>query len=743
MSREEADPEFEDLIHHIQQSRGVDFRGYKRTSLRRRILLRMQEVSAESFAAYQAFLEVHPQEFVELLNTVLINVTSFFRDAEAWEILRDEVVPRILARCEPDEAIRVWSVGCASGEEPYSMAILFAEALGLNEFCRRVKIYATDLDDHALAIARHASYGEREVEGVPAALLEKYFENTNGAYVVLRELRKSVIFGRHNVVFDAPISRIDLLSCRNLLIYLETDTQNVVLPRLHYALQDDGYLFLGKAETQLARSKLFRPLNSRHRIFSKVPQEWRRSAGGSLIASADPRDTGPAQQLKMLESIIDNVPTAHLVVDLAGTLIFANMTARRMLEVGEADIGRPFQDLPISYRPSELRSRIDAVRSELKPVHLESQEYLRPSAATMRLAIDIIPLIERSGSIYATLLSFTDNTRIDQLQRELEAAQESLETTIEELQSANEELETTNEELQSTNEELETTNEELQSTNEELETMNEELRSTAEEMEASNEELRQQSEDASRYRTHSESILRSINTGIIVLDLDLTVRSWNRWSENTWGMRADEVVGQPFLSLEIGLPVHLLENGLQDVTLRGEPESERVLSGVDRRGRPLTCRIRLSPLLYQSRTIHGLVLIAEDITEQLEREEYTRQLGRLVGQSLNEVYFLDPVTLRFLLVNKGAEKKLGYSTTQLRQFALTDFIPEVPPSAVQKLVATIVQGDKDEVVFETQIKSAAGKSYPAEICMQYFDKESPPVVLAIVHDTSQRQQLDS
>lgn len=279
-----SDPEFEALIRHIQESRGLDFRGYKRTSLRRRIARRMEEVAVESFAAYHAFLEAHPQEFVELLNTVLINVTSFFRDAEAWEELRAQAIPRLLARERAaGEPIRIWSVGCASGEEPYSLAILFAEALGSADFANRVKIYATDLDEAALAIARHATYAPRDVEGMPPALLERHFERTNNHYVVSRELRKCVIFGRHNVVHDAPISRIDLLVCRNLLIYLESETQNQVLPRLHYALAEDGILFLGKAETQLARSRLFQPIELRHRIFRKVPQEWRRSPGGSLI----------------------------------------------------------------------------------------------------------------------------------------------------------------------------------------------------------------------------------------------------------------------------------------------------------------------------------------------------------------------------------------------------------------------------------------------------------------------------
>ncbi|MBB5711923.1 CheR family methyltransferase [Sphingomonas xinjiangensis] len=279
------DPQFESLLSYIQESRGVDFRGYKRTSLRRRIALRMEATGAEDFAAYRVQLEVQPGEFAELLNTVLINVTSFFRDADAWEVLREQVVPAIIKAAEKNVGIRVWSVGCASGEEPFSIAMLFAEALGVAEFCERVKIYATDLDEEALRSARQASYGPRDVENVPPDLLEKYFEKTKNHYLFSRELRKCVIFGQHNVVHDAPISRIDLLTCRNLLIYLEAETQSVVLPRLHYAMNPNGYLFLGKAETQLARSALFRSVKAKYRIFTKVPQEWRRSIGGSFSSS--------------------------------------------------------------------------------------------------------------------------------------------------------------------------------------------------------------------------------------------------------------------------------------------------------------------------------------------------------------------------------------------------------------------------------------------------------------------------
>ncbi|MGQ9371767.1 CheR family methyltransferase [Azospirillum sp. ST 5-10] len=736
--------DFEALIRYIQESRGLDFRGYKRSSLERRIRRRMEEVNCDSFADYHGFLEAHPREFVEMLNTVLINVTSFFRDKEPWEVLRTEVVPRILERKGERGAVRVWSVGCASGEEPYSLAMLFAEAMGVEAFCSRMKIYATDLDEDALNAARHAVYAPRDVESVPTPLLEKYFERTSNHYVFQRELRKCVIFGRHNIVHDAPIGRIDLVVCRNLLIYLEGETQNTVLPRLHYALVHDGFLFLGKAETQLARSKLFEPVDLKSRIFRKVPQEWRRSIGSGPALAPDAQAARAAragQQNRLLESIVDGAAAAYLAVDVDGNLTFANATARRLLDVGEADIGRPLQDLAVSFRPAELRSRLEEVQKTGRLVRLEHQEFLRPPADPMRLTIDAAPLYGRDGKTFAVLFTFTDTTRTYMLQQELEAAQESLETTIEELQSSNEELETTNEELQSTNEELETTNEELQSTNEELETMNEELRSTNEELEVANEELRRHGEESGEYRRYADSVLRSMDVGIVVLGRDLTVQSWNRWSENVWGLRSEEVVGESLLDLDIGLPVAKLRGDLAGILERDEPQCRIDLHAIDRRGRHIDCRVQMSPLLYDAKEVRGVVLIVEDVTEQRRAETFADYLGRVIGQSLNEVYFLDPTTLRFQLVNRGAEVKLGYTVDQLRQFALHELMPEVTEADFRALVAPLLSGEKEEVVFESWMSSRDGMPHPVKMCLQHLGREQPPILVAIVHDTRERTRL--
>ncbi|GAB4346151.1 MAG: hypothetical protein Kow0099_27090 [Candidatus Abyssubacteria bacterium] len=261
------DEQLEALLQFIKGNRGFDFTGYKRSSLTRRITKRMQSVNIDTFGDYRDYLEVTPDEFVHLFNTILINVTKFFRDPGAWEFLSKEVLPDLIQRKSPHEQIRCWSVGCASGEEAYTIAMVLAEALEKPE--NHIKIYATDVDEEALAQGRHGMYTADQLENVPAELREKYFEQAGEKYVFSKELRRSVIFGINDVVQNAPISHLDLLVCRNALMYFNAETQNRILACFHVALNDHGILFLGKAVTMLSRAHLFRPINLKWRIFRK------------------------------------------------------------------------------------------------------------------------------------------------------------------------------------------------------------------------------------------------------------------------------------------------------------------------------------------------------------------------------------------------------------------------------------------------------------------------------------------
>jgi two-component system CheB/CheR fusion protein len=244
----EGDNEFERLLRHLSRSRGVDFTGYKRPSLLRRLRRRMTIVSIMEFGRYIEYLDTHPEEFDHLFNALLINVTAFFRDGAPWEVLRTDLIPPLIEARGPDEPIRIWSAGCASGEETYTVAMLFAEALGAEAFARRVRIYATDVDNDALAEARAAIYPRARVKDIPAALVDRYFEEHDDRFALCPGLRRAVIFGRHDLLRDPPISRVSLLVCRNTLMYFNPGTQSQILSRFHYAPADDGLLLLGKAK---------------------------------------------------------------------------------------------------------------------------------------------------------------------------------------------------------------------------------------------------------------------------------------------------------------------------------------------------------------------------------------------------------------------------------------------------------------------------------------------------------------
>jgi two-component system CheB/CheR fusion protein len=612
---EAPDGEFNALLEYLKRTRGFDFNAYKPASLIRRIEKRMQMLGVAGFANYVDHLEVHPDEFAHLFNTILINVTAFFRDPPAWEYLRDEVLPAMLAPHPASDPVRVWSAACASGEETYSIAMLLADALGRDQFGDRVKIYATDVDEEALGQARAAIYLGKQVEGVPAALLERYFTRDGDRYLFDKDLRRSVIFGRHDLVQDAPISRVNILSCRNALMYLNTEAQSRILARFHFALVDGGVLFLGKSEMLFSQTQLFAPIDLRCRLFRRISKENWRDRMALMNHAGHEEVFGAPNRSALYPPAFDVSPNAQFVLDADGQLALFNERARVLFNIVPTDLGRPLQDLELSYRPIELRAHVQRALDNRRPVMLKDVEGETVARETRFFDVQVIPLMDGATRPIGVSVTFTDVTHAQELQIQLNRSKQDLETAYEELQSTNEELETTNEELQSTVEELETTNEELQSTNEELETMNEELQSTNEELQANNEDMRQRGEDLNGANSLLESILTGIRSGVIVLDRELHVIAWNHRAEDLWGARADEVRGQNFLNLDIGLPTDQLRAAIR-ASLTGETDYASVIvAATNRRGKSILCKVTGTPLLGSSREPRGVVLVIDEQAE--------------------------------------------------------------------------------------------------------------------------------
>jgi two-component system CheB/CheR fusion protein len=600
-----TDPRWVELLQYIHVARGFDFQGYKPTTLARRIRKRMGMLGIESYDAYQEYIELHQDEFRELFNTILINVTNFFRDQESWQALRTMAIAPLLAAKSSSEPIRAWSAGCASGEEAYSIAMVLAEEMGVDEFRERVKIYGTDVDEDALDVARHATYTDKQLENVSPELREKYFESVDGLYAFRKDLRRQVIFGRHDLISDAPISRVDLLVCRNTLMYFNAETQARILNRLHFALNDTGFLFLGRAETLMTQGHMFVPVDMKRRISRKRPRGPPRDAFRvvhGLIGNGE----GTEIQEQLRAAALEVSPVAQVVLDAGERVVSINERARSLFGIHESDAGRPLRDLQISYRPVELRSVIERAVLERHTVGVKDVEWRGNSGEVRWLDLTVTPVLVGGDRIHGILVTFTDMTGFRRLQRELEQSHMELETAYEELQSTNEELETTNEELQSTVEELETTNEELQSTNEELETMNEEL-------ETINDEVRQRGEDLNQANRFLESVLTTLRSGVAVVDRELRILAWSRHAEELWGLRGDEVSGRHLLNLDIGLPVQRLRAALK-ACLNGEYTHDQVvLEAVNRRGKKILCQVTCAPLVGSEASVAGAIIVMDEL----------------------------------------------------------------------------------------------------------------------------------
>jgi two-component system, chemotaxis family, CheB/CheR fusion protein len=612
---EAQDPQFDALVEFLHNTRGLDFAGYKRTSLERRFRRRMEAVGCKSYADYLDYLEVHPEEFEQLLDMLLINVTEFFRDPPAWEHLSDDVLPGLIAEKPADELIRVWSAGCATGEEAYTIAIVLAEALGEDDYRERVKIYATDIDEEALAHARQAVYTLKAAEAVSPELRDRYFERSDSRLAFRKDLRRTVIFGRNNLVQDAPISRLDLLVCRNTLMYFTAETQARILRHFHFALCGHGVLMLGKSEMMISHRDLFMPLDVRRRIFRKVSRDTIQGRAVALV-DGDAVHPPPLEDDRgTRDAALDAGPSAQLVVSRTGVLTFANLTARALFQIPLADIGKPLSGVPVGRRPVDLIPLVEQVLAERRRISLGDVAYKPEQGDERRLELTVSPLLTSDNTLLGLSIVFEDVTRYVALQGELEGNRRDLELAYEELQSTIDELETTNEELQSANEELQTTNEELQSTNEELETMNEELQSTNEELETINDELRERTGELNQVNDFLEAILTSLGIGVAVLDSHQRVQVWNRHSEELWGLRSDEAVDQHFLSLDIGLPSEQLAADVRAVLSSGERRQQRI-DATNRRGRQIVCAVTVLPLVPASGDgggVRGAIVLMEGV----------------------------------------------------------------------------------------------------------------------------------
>ena len=619
---------------------GHDFSGYKTRTFYRRIERRMQILQIPSLPAYVDRLREDPGEVNTLFRDLLIGVTNFFRDTKAFEALQQLVMPRLFEGKGPSDTIRVWVPGCATGEEVYSLAILLREQAEQSRLRAKIQVFATDIDEAALAVARAGRYPDTLLQGVSKDRLERFFTSEGTSYVVNKSIRDVCVFSSHSVLRDPPFSRMDLISCRNLLIYLNSELQTHVIPILHYALKPNGFLFLGTSENVTQHGDLFSSIDKKSRIFQRrgddaamphVPALFRRPAvaGGGLAESKEP--TGRSVRQSMEARVLEHYSPAHVVVSREGDVInYSGGTGKYL----EAPAGRPSRALMAVARKGlrqPLRSALqEAVESQRTAVRDNVE--LESAGKSERVRITVEPL-RGDGNESLYLVVFGDlrlraleerparprkgkarDGNLEQLERELRETRERLqsmaeeyETAIEELKSSNEEMVSVNEELQSTNEELETSKEELQAVNEELQTVNHELTVKIDELDRANSDLK--------------NLYESTDIATVFLDRELIVRSFTPAVTRIFNLIPGDR-GRPLTDIFHHLDYAELPQDIQQIFGVRQPFERRV----NRRDCAAHYIVRALPYWTGSGKVEGAVLTFSDVTGLAQAEEQQRVL---------------------------------------------------------------------------------------------------------------------
>ncbi len=619
----------------------VDFVDYKVATIRRRILRRMAINRLEELGDYVKLLHRNPQEIEALYRDVLINVTSFFRNPEVFESLREVVYPKILANRASSEPIRVWVPGCSTGEETYSHAISLVETLSEMRLEVPVQIFGTDLSESAIQRARTGVYKESIANEVSEVRLRRFFHKANGGYQISKSIRDMCVFARQNVFSDPPFSRMDLISCRNVLIYLSPILQKKVIPIFHYALKPSGFLLVGSTEGLLGSgSEIFDLVDRKSKIYQKRPVPSPVTFGMS-ISEEGPREPGqerphqaakdelPAKTPADVQREADRllltkyVPSAVVVNDDL-EIVQSRGRTNRYLELPTGRASLNLLKMARSGLLYELRALIEHARKHAVPASREGVVMEDANGgATVRLEVipfrtparnqrhflvlfeemeHVTPATHAKTPQRARGASDSKDVQIAQLKQELASTKEYLQSIIESQEATNEELQSANEEIQSGNEELQSTNEELQTSKEELESANEELNTVNEEIQNRNQQLAQLSNDLL-------NVLNSATIPIIMLGEDLHIRRYTPEAERVFGF-SDNDMGKALTHLPTNLQIPQLERWMLDVMRDIQMRTEQVQT---RDGK--SYKLRISPYRTLENKIDGVVLTLFDISD--------------------------------------------------------------------------------------------------------------------------------
>ncbi len=664
--REEALNYLDIICGHLRRRKGHDFRQYKRSTLGRRIQRRMQILHIDSAKKYVERLQQQEEEIDLLFKDLLIGVTQFFRDPEVFRILATDIVPKIIQMKKPGEPLRIWVPGCSTGEEAFSIAILFYENLRGKNISRNIQLFGTDIDNQGLEIARLGRYPDTIADHISPERLSRFFEKEGNSFRVVKAIRELCIFSPHNIIGDPPFSRMDLVSCRNLLIYMETELQHHILSLFHYSLKNGGYLLLGPSEHVAGHSQLFRGVHKTHRIF-RVKEGGHRLPLNMRMKKAF-RSTEEMPGLPMpgiqenVSQYFDRVardeygPAAALIDEDANIQYLSGQTQRFLqlppgtLNVNIVNMVRTDLRLPLRSALHKAGKTGQIVIEKNIQVSCEDglqhlDLIVRPLSDFKESSDFLMVVFQERGLVHLASdtprsgrkASKEDNVVIRELEQEIKNTKEHLQTTVEE-------LETSNEELKSSNEELLSMNEELQSANEELQTSKEELQSINEELETVNAELRMKVDELDQAHNDTEHLFQSTEIATVFLDTKFRIKKFTPAAQGIFRL----------IEADIGRPISDLATFFEDNTLHSDVEevfrtSTPILKERGLRNGSPTYLSRIIPYRTTDNILQGAVLTFVDITplrqvqEQVQRFSHQQSVLAAFGQLALQEYDLQAV----------------------------------------------------------------------------------------------------
>lgn len=671
---ESVDTAQQDIFTLLRTARGVDFTLYKHATLTRRIQRRMVLYKLDKLEDYVTYLRSHSAEVQALYDEVLINVTSFFRDAGAFDALTSKVFPAILKdKAAANLPIRIWVAGCSTGEETYSIAICLLEFLEAQGVKSSIQIYATDISDLVIEKARRGFYKQSLVADVSPERLQRFFVQVEGGYQIAKFVRELCVFAKQNLCSDPPFSKLDLISCRNVLIYFSAALQKKILPIFHYGLKPTGFLMLGTSETTGEASQLFSQVDKKHKIYSRklIPGRLTLDLVTKNYPSQTPQETDPTidgdtwndldLQKEADQIILEGYTPAGIVIDSDLEILYFRGQTSSYLDPSPGRASLNLLKMAKEGLKLELRSAIHQAKKQEVPVKKEGLQ-IRERDRVRQVNIDVIPFKSRSLEERYFLVLFEEGCPIAiaqatetsvgdaKLRQEIARLNQELATTKDYLRSIIEEQEATNQDLRAANEEILSSNEELQSSNEELETAKEEIQATNEELNTINDELHRRNIESTQVSSDLQNLIDSTNIPILMLGSDLCIRRFTPLAQTILHLIPADV-GRPLRDINHTLNVPNLESQILEVINTLSTKKQEVQ---DQQGHWYDLRIR--PYRTLDNKIDGALVMLIDIhalKRSMEELEYSRNYARAIVETVREPLIVLDKNLRAITANQS------------------------------------------------------------------------------------------